>query len=342
MDKFSFKQKLGCLLLDLPRLLPSLFLPNRWISARNHNENLKVTDRGVDTRILGPYSIDLYAAHVFPRIGLKLMRHAFGKWPIRFSKTASNRGVPDITFVIPHRGIDRLPLLLSTVRSILAQCGVSIECIVVEQNHKQEVTGLPEGVRYIHLPHPHDRAGWHKSWAYNVGVKAARAAIVVCHDSDILVPCDYAREIIRHIQYNRYEVVHLQRFLFSLNIEATEKILKEESVCFEFPPDRVRQNWQGGTLAIKKDAFFKIGGYDESFIGWGGEDNEFYNRCTTLNGWYYGYLPFVHLWHEPQPEKVLPEHKSNLNRMRERLGQPPDVRIMYLKARQKLSYSDMT
>jgi hypothetical protein len=40
---------------------------------------------------------------------------------------------------------------------------------------------------------------------------------------------------------------------------------------------------------------------DESFVGWGGEDNEFWERAQTLRVWPYGYLPLLHLWHEAQP-----------------------------------------
>ncbi len=56
----------------------------------------------------------------------------------------------------------------------------------------------------------------------------------------------------------------------------------------------------GGSFAITGKAYFEIGGFDESFVGWGGEDNEFWERAQTLKLWPYGYLPLVHLWHEAQ------------------------------------------
>jgi hypothetical protein len=282
------------------------------------------------------WSSDLHACHVFPLLGFALMRKALSEWPIRFNDRAQRRDKPEITFVIPHRGADRVPLLLATLQTILSQHGVALECIVVEQNTKSELAELPDGVRYIHLPHPTDPSGWYKSWAFNVGVSAARADVVVCHDGDLLVPCDYGREILKFLLNGDFEVVHLQRFLFCLNRGDTERLMDSKSLQHSSAPERVRQSWQGGTLAIKKESFFKIGGYDEDFVGWGGEDNEFYDRCTTLNAWRYGYLPFLHLWHEPQSAKFSQESEHNLRHMYDLLDQPPSQRIARLKTRQSL------
>jgi len=60
----------------------------------------------------------------------------------------------------------------------------------------------------------------------------------------------------------------------------------------------------GGSIAIARDKYWQIGGFDEAFIGWGGEDNEFWERAQTLKVWNYGYLPMVHLWHTAQPDKT--------------------------------------
>ena len=149
---------------------------------------------------------------------------------------------PDISFVIPHRGVERLPLLVTTIKTILAQKDISVECIVVEQNTKQEVSNLPNGVKYIHLPYADDPVGWRKSWAYNVGVRNANANIVVCHDGDILVPRDYGKEIIKHIKKNNCEVVHLQRLLFCMGRLDTSRISSSNNSKLDFIPDRVRQN----------------------------------------------------------------------------------------------------
>ena len=54
---------------------------------------------------------------------------------------------------------------------------------------------------------------------------------------------------------------------------------------------------------ITRTGYERIGGLDESFIGWGGEDNEFWERAQTLRVWPWANLPLVHLWHAAQPGK---------------------------------------
>jgi predicted glycosyltransferase involved in capsule biosynthesis len=43
---------------------------------------------------------------------------------------------------------------------------------------------------------------------------------------------------------------------------------------------------------------------DEEFVGWGGEDTEFWDRCQTLRVANHTYMPIVHLWHPSQPGKA--------------------------------------
>jgi hypothetical protein len=88
----------------------------------------------------------------------------------------------------------------------------------------------------------------------------------------------------------------------------------------------------GGSVAMARDAFFAIGGFDESFVGWGGEDNEFWQRALVRKTWPYGYLPLVHLWHAPQPEKAS-RKPVGARSLREIFMLPPERRIAALVRR---------
>ena len=59
----------------------------------------------------------------------------------------------------------------------------------------------------------------------------------------------------------------------------------------------------GGSIALSRRVYEEIGGFDEEFVGWGGEDNEFWDRCLTRRIYPFAYLPLIHLWHELQPGK---------------------------------------
>ena len=86
----------------------------------------------------------------------------------------------------------------------------------------------------------------------------------------------------------------------------------------------------GGSIAILKDAYERIGGMDEGFVGWGGEDNEFWERAQTLRLWPYAHLPLWHLWHPPQPGKYAQDN-ATLHRYREMSESPVEERIRRLK-----------
>src|SRR5207244_11374575 len=101
-------------------------------------------------------------------------------------------GRPDVSFVIGHRGLDRLPLLLETLRSIAGQRDAAIECIVVEQAAAREIE-VPSWCRYLFAECSTD---YNRAAALNAGARAARGALVIVHASDIVVPARAAQEAV--------------------------------------------------------------------------------------------------------------------------------------------------
>jgi hypothetical protein len=211
---------------------------------------------------------------------------------------------PVISFIIGHRGVERLPHLLATLESIAGQQGVSIECIIVEQDTSAIIfESLPHWVRYIHTPPPVHDMPYCRSWAFNVGVNLARGSVLVLHDNDMLVSADYALQILSRIKQG-HEVVNLKRFIFYLNESHTKSIFDGKGTILDEEPEKIVQNLEaGGSVAITSEAYHRIGGMDESFVGWGGEDNEFWERAQTCRVWPYSCLPLIHLWHPAQPFK---------------------------------------
>jgi hypothetical protein len=240
--------------------------------------------------------------------GRRLAAAAFAEWPVRWTASTSfGSGDVEVSFVIGHRGESRLPHLLATIETLFAQEGCRSEVVVVEQEKKALLPGrLPEQVRWVHQPTPYDGMPYSRSWAFNRGAREARGRILVFHDNDVLAPASYAAELARLLALG-YEAMRLQRFVFYLDREATTRVLEGRGAGFEQASfERVRQNCEGHTVAIARDAYFRLGGHDESFLGWGGEDNEFFDRCRLLKFHPWAYLPFLHLWHAPQPEKSRP------------------------------------
>jgi GT2 family glycosyltransferase len=258
------------------------------------------------------------------------MRAALAAWPID-SSPAPGTGHPDVTFLIGHRGRARLPLLLATLGSIAAQDQAAVECIVVEQAASAEVErDLPSWVRYIHQQVP-DGVPYNRAATFNTAAAAARGAILVLHDNDMLVPVRYAAELIRQCGRG-WDALDLKRFIFYLTESDSTRALRGEPFSISDGAE-VIQNLRGGSIAITRAAYEAIGGFDETFVGWGGEDLEFWERAETLCTNRFGYLPIVHLWHEAQPEKKRGNDAPGVKRYNELAAVPVAERIARLLRR---------
>jgi N-terminal domain of galactosyltransferase/Glycosyl transferase family 2 len=255
-------------------------------------------------------------------------------WPISMQPEPPEQSRDlQVSFIIGHRGISRLPHLLCTLLSIAAQREVSFECLVVEQSETPEIkSALPDWVRYVHTPLPTVGMPYSRSLAFNMGVRMAKGDLLILHDNDMLVPESYAAEILKRYKQG-YELINLKRFIFYLTEAHSTDIFSRRVLLVDRPAEAIVQNLEaGGSIAIGRAAYMSIGGFDESFVGWGGEDNEFWERAQVLTVWPYGYLPVIHLWHPPQAGK---HDKANLNLklFAEKLAIPAVRRAQELAAR---------
>jgi len=337
-DDITLKQQVAFLIWDLPLFVwsirPSWLLVRRnfpWVYIRNHWDRLIYSkdEKGVGFR--SDTALDLRVANFYPSMGLRLMKRALRDWPVAFSeKPEEKQDKVEISFIIGFRGRTRLANLLTSLRSIAAQVDVLLECIVVEQAVREEIRAdLPAWVRYIHTSPPDPDMLFNRSWALNVGARAAHGKILVFHDCDVCVPIHYARELL--VLFNQgVQVMRLQRFVFFLDESASGIIVEKNVIPETVTRNTVVQNSAGCTMAAARDAFFGIGGFDEAFVGWGWEDNEFSQRFTMIREYSFMYLPFIHLHHDPQPEAG--RHNNHLL-FHKRSAISPEQRVEELKAR---------
>jgi hypothetical protein len=337
----KLKRKIGVLLLDWGKYNQA-FKNNEpsWIHLCNRIETLSLAPDGIGVQCNWRWSSELHAPKIFPFLGQRLMRRVFDDYPVVLdsNKNRSESQVrPDVSFIIGHRGKERLPHLLMTLRSISSQQDVELECIVVEQSKNSEIReALPQWVRYIHTKLADYNMPYCRSWAFNAGAKLARGNLLILHDNDMLVPKNYAKVLLEKAEKG-FKVINLKRFIFYLSKNHTQRIFNEQSLNFDVAPDIVLQNLEaGGSLAVNRDAYFSIGGFDEEFIGWGGEDIEFWERAQTLNVYNYGYLPIIHLWHPPQPGKTPIKNTPGMQRFSRLTTIPIKKRIKSLSERNNL------
>jgi hypothetical protein len=304
-----------------------------YLGICNRRERLEPAPGGEGYRCDWQWTSDLHAPKYVPALGRSLMKRALADHPVCLVAAPEKRTcAPDVSFIIGHRGKERLPHLLLTLQSIAAQRDVSFECIVVEQSTVPEVKELlPFWIRYVHTPVPYPDMPYCRAWAFNAGARQARGEALVLHDDDMLVPMDYGEAVVARLK-DGYEAMDLKRFIFYLTEADSSRTFSSEVLTTEKPPTAIMQNALGGTIAASRQAYFSIGGFDESFVGWGGEDNEFWERAQTIDVWPFGYLPMFHLWHAPQAEKFR-SARATASLYEERSKIPVGDRIAELAAR---------
>lgn len=137
-------------------------------------------------------------------------------------------------------------------------------------------------------------ASFNKSWLMNVGARQANHETLVFMDADSLFGADYFRQIKTFFLTDpQKKLVVLWNYLILLPG-------KDNVISRHIRPDMIRT--LGGIWGTNKTWYFdEFGGMNENFDGYGGEDNEGYERgCKLLNTPHLLYLPYplVHQYHD--------------------------------------------
>lgn len=331
-----FRNLAGILVKDLWRYVPALWSnapdqrsDSRWIYLKNRIETLQRNPDGRGVRCDWTWSSDLHACHVIPGFGRRLLELSLQQWPISFADAPVSNSGPKFSFLFAHEGTNRLPHLQHVIRTIFAQRNVQVEIVVVDLSHTAIGPQLPANVVYEHVDTSGLSPGWRKAWAFNIAARRATGEYLVCHDGDVCIPEMYGAELLAAFRKG-HDAVSIQRFLFYLDEPATQQVFRDSKIPVSSPPMQVLQNFKGGTIAVLREHFFDVGGFDEGFVDWGGEDDEFYNRCGARRHLRFGYMPFVHLWHAPQHHRIMPDNLNISLVLPQRLAIPAEQRISEL------------
>ncbi len=198
---------------------------------------------------------------------------------------------------------DRHANLLAVLASLA--CTPAYEVVIVEQDAFTRLTGaLPhQRVRVVFAYNP---GPFNKSWGLNIGARGATAPLLVFTDADLIVDGILARSVA--YRHSGFQLLKPYRRLIDLTPEETAEV---RGGRFDWIPERAadapanRESVAevivlcGGLFLMRADVFANLGGWDERFLGWGGEDDAFsYKvqrmRLSTLE---LDERPALHLWH---------------------------------------------
>lgn len=151
----------------------------------------------------------------------------------------------------------------------------------------------------------------------NEAVRRAGSGVVVLCDADT-IPQEHALHAAiegaaadgrLHLPYTRYR---------ALSPEGTLAVYARGVHPSDAPVEDESRRPIGGVWVISADAWWQAGGMDESFVGWGFEDDSFHAAANILLGQTVRHEGTItHLHHKPAANVQSPEYRANRSRFQQ-------------------------
>jgi len=232
------------------------------------------------------------------------------------------------TFIIAYRHRnDRIHNLKRTLDWLYGFGGVEI--IIMEQDKKSKLIDYPiRGVKHYFTQSDQP---FNKSQAFNAALKYSKTDVIVFGDCDLIM--DPNKFISALNLLNEYECVSPYSRVIDLNPNEVGLSLDQM-----FKLDRAGRGetdiqkicLSGGIIFYRKEAIYKIGGWEEQFIGWGGEDDfQSHKSKQLLTCFEQMGTTCYHLWHE----RGVPDQKwydRNLKLLNRLIVLPKDELIRHI------------
>ncbi len=193
-----------------------------------------------------------------------------------------------------HR-IENLRFILRHFASLNTQ-----NVYVVEQHsgceQVREVLQMFRTIKYLNF----NIAGnvFNKSILVNSAINQIKHSHIWIYDADVYLDVEF---ILKHIPED-VDVLRPFEKIIMLNESETDKLKRTNLIYLENREHEGYNSFGKFSILVKRCIFEKVGGYDETFEGWGFQDLDLNNRLPR--GCYKGYTTNVgfHMWH-PRPSK---------------------------------------
>jgi len=204
--------------------------------------------------------------------------------------------VPSVSYVIPFRNIDRSDSIGTVVNGVRGQKFPAIQIIMVEQDAKNNIDLGKIGPVDHWMVLREQSPLFNKSAAFNFGVSKADHDVVILHDADMLAQGHYTSSVFQTLA--KYDSCHIGGRVIYSSKEATDLVNSSGVVDNNVKCDRVIGYFEGGSLASRTKAYWKVGAFNEDYYGYGCEDCDFYARLSAASNWLENRsFDFLHLWH---------------------------------------------
>ena len=245
-----------------------------------------------------------------------------------------------ISVIVPV--YNRLEHFRALFLCLLRQKKQADELIITDDGSSQKVLDfisdlIPKAQFKVKHIYQEDK-GFRKTRALNNAVRNSTGDLLIFCDQDLIFGEEYIETIANNIKNNIFlmgrahhttedekniilsDIENINSYneiikkLPAKYIETIDKMLKEDRkrrIIKTFKLAKRGIRLVGMSYALMKEAYLKVNGYDENYVGWGQEDDDFGNRLTVagIDGKELITQNIqLHLWHYSDPTKI---HSAN-------------------------------
>jgi len=182
----------------------------------------------------------------------------------------------------------------------------NMEVVLVEQDRTPTITidTLPSNCNHCFV---YNAGPFNKAWGLNVGFKRSSGAVLGFGDADLVTNAARLMACYERCD-SEFEAMKPYDRLIDLTSEESRSVLEGN---WNINADRKAQprnregigeyvSFCGGLFLLRRDLYEELGGFDERFLGWGGEDDAMsvkLSRLVKRRGVLQNQIAY-HLWHE--------------------------------------------
>ncbi|MGP5090216.1 glycosyltransferase family 2 protein [Brachybacterium tyrofermentans] len=195
----------------------------------------------------------------------------------------NNASTPLVSVIIGFKdwGLERLELSVRSIHDSLSEIDHEV---VISDYGSEDTASIAESAERVGAHHVIvDTEGeWSRSRALNAGVRASKGEIVLATDADMLFTPRALSRAVEQIQRHPHEIVILQ--CRDLPVGYSHEVVRREGFDWDrfASIGQIRPRWgMGGLVAVRREIWERLRGWDERMHTYGGEDVDFGKRAQA-------------------------------------------------------------
>jgi hypothetical protein len=190
-----------------------------------------------------------------------------------------------VSVVLPHAGIERLPHLLAVLINLRQRPGIR-EIIVAEMGEHRVAQAIAgrwaDKHVFIDKPGPFERGN-----VLNAGSAVAASDYLLWHDNDLLIPPNLISQSIDELEARSLDFMLPFSSIRYLSEADSLAVRQGQRNPWDCKPVNTlysgRHPLNSGALGLVRKSFLeRYGGFIDGFLGWGGEDNAWNHKARLL------------------------------------------------------------